>query len=69
MLVAQKVTWKRFIPYLDISIDLGFFRIRTDILQKRYEQEVTEYVGLYVKFFKWHTGFRLYNTWTRIYAK
>ena len=48
-------------PYLDLYIRLPLLDVRTDLMMTAIERNVYEYIGLYVRFWKWSFTFRLYE--------
>ncbi len=51
----------KFMPLLNLYIELPFFQARTSLLCKRYEMRTTEIVTLFVRIWKWKFDFELYE--------
>lgn len=48
-------------PYLDLYINTPLLAIRTELMNEAYERYTYEYIGVYIKLWKWDTRFRLYE--------
>ena len=48
-------------PYLDIYLDVGFMRLKTELWRQSYERHEFTYIMLYWQFFKWSGKLRLYK--------
>lgn len=61
--IWQFLTKKRrlYKPYLSLYLDVGFLRLRTDVMHRAYERDVYDYIRLDWKLFKWSGGFNLYK--------
>jgi hypothetical protein len=55
------MSWRRFIPYLRVYIDLGFFRMQTVFVAKAYERMVFEWIVLRIELHKWQWHIELYS--------
>lgn len=57
------LTQKRYMykPYLAFYLDLGFLRLRTEIMHRAVERDVYDYIRLDWKLFKWSGGLNLYK--------
>ena len=51
----------RFLPLLNLVIELPFFRIHTATMFLRYECLTIEYVRFNIKIYKWNFEFSLYD--------
>jgi len=64
--VKEKGAWRKWLPYLNLVIDLGPVGVRTAIMYKCYASLRVEYVALDWWMFKWRGMFGLYTTHKRI---
>lgn len=67
----RALTKKHYIhwPYLDLYVHIPLLTIRTDVMVQAIERAVFEYIGLYVKLWKWEFRCRLYTPDRERYAK
>lgn len=61
--IWKVLTKKRHVykPYLAFYLDVGFLRLRTDVMHRAHERDIYDYIRLDWKFFKWAGGFNLYK--------
>jgi hypothetical protein len=57
----KKRKWKLNWPLLHLLIEIPFIKIHTALCYRRFEQEVFEYVILYIDVYKWKFQFSLYK--------
>lgn len=49
------------LPYLHFFLDVGFFRIRTELWRRAYDNLQFNYIVLRIHLFKWSWEFELYS--------
>ena len=53
----SKINW----PYLDFQLQIPLLYIHTEIMRESLPRLTTEYIGIYIKLWKWQWRFRLYR--------
>lgn len=61
MPIKTKHLPSRFLPYLNIFIEVPFFSVKTSLMATSYDMFTVEWVRLEVTLWKWSTSFRLYS--------
>jgi hypothetical protein len=54
-------SWRRFIPYLDLYVDVGLLAIRTEMFNYRMDSGTRVWVSLCLRFFRAEFRFGLYR--------
>lgn len=49
------------LPYLDFYLRIPLLTIRTDLWHEAVERMTYDYIGVYIKFYKWEWKFKLYQ--------
>ena len=53
---------KKCRPLLDLRIEIPFIEARTGLMRDVWEEQITEYLLLHVRVWKWRFTIRLYDT-------
>lgn len=48
-------------PYLNASLDLGFFSFQTELMHRSYEMYAYNYIRIHWRLFRWSGSFMLYK--------
>ena len=59
----------RYRPMLDFMLDLGFLRVRTELMRRSDYNMMFEYIGVELMLLRWGFRFRLYDTMQRRYDR
>ena len=64
-MLPRKLWPPQYRPMLDFMLDLGFLRIRTELMRKSDYNMMFEYIALELMVLRWGIRFRLYETMQR----